>query len=187
MQLEHITLTLFTACNGIRLFAYIPQIHKAATDANGVSAISRTTWSLFLIANVSTVLYALINRSDPWLALCFSANALCCIAIVAIASWRVRRHPAAGFDNREKGFDILHRATSHSIEIREDILRRRRIISNPAAYNDERTFFRRKTLQFLSEPLACKLFPAGAGPALPSSAHLLQQRLPQGPSPPGGR
>ena len=91
MQLEHVTLMLFTAYNGIRLFAYDLQIHKTAIAANGASAISRTTRPLFLVANMSAVLYALISRSDPWLALCFSANALCCIVIVAIAPWKLRR------------------------------------------------------------------------------------------------
>jgi hypothetical protein len=90
MRLEDITLALFAACNFIRVFAYIPQIHKAATDVNGASAISCTTWALFLIAHVSTVAYALVNRSDWWLAACFASNALCCIAILAIAYWKGR-------------------------------------------------------------------------------------------------
>jgi len=43
MGLEDITLTLFAACNFIRVFAYIPQIHKAATDVNGASAEAHLT------------------------------------------------------------------------------------------------------------------------------------------------
>jgi hypothetical protein len=92
MRLEDITLALFAACNFVRVFAYVPQIHKAATDVNGASAISRTTWALFLVAHVSTVAYALVNRSDWWLAACFASNALCCIAILAIAYWKGRCH-----------------------------------------------------------------------------------------------
>ena len=61
MPLEEITLALFTACNSIRVVAYLPQIHKAATDRNGASSISFMTWMLFLIAHLSTVAYALIN------------------------------------------------------------------------------------------------------------------------------
>jgi hypothetical protein len=94
VQVEEVTLALFAACNSVRVFAYIPQIHKAATDVNGASAISRTTWSLFLVAHVSTIGYALVNRSDPWLAVCFAGNALCCLAILAIAYWKRRRHLA---------------------------------------------------------------------------------------------
>jgi tryptophan-rich sensory protein len=98
MQLEEITLALFAACNSARVLAYLPQIHKVAIDRNGASAISRTTWSMFLVAHVSTIAYALVNRSDPWLALCFAGNALCCVVILAIAWWKVRSRasPARG-------------------------------------------------------------------------------------------
>lgn len=101
MQLEEITLALFATCNSLRVLAYLPQIHRAAADENGASAISRTTWSLFLVAHVSTIAYALVNRSDPWLALCFAGNALCCVVILAIAWWkgRGRASSAAGLDS----------------------------------------------------------------------------------------
>jgi uncharacterized protein with PQ loop repeat len=92
MPLEEITLALFAACNSVRVVAYLPQIHKAATDENGASSISFMTWSLFLVAHVSTVAYALINRSDWGLAACFAINAICCVAILAIAYWKRRRH-----------------------------------------------------------------------------------------------
>jgi hypothetical protein len=92
MQLEEVTLALFAACNSLRIFAYFPQIHKAAVDCNGASAISCTTWSLFLLANLSTVAYALINISDVWLAACFAGNAACCVAILGIARWNARRY-----------------------------------------------------------------------------------------------
>jgi hypothetical protein len=85
MPLEDLTLMLFGAFNSLRILAYIPQIRKAATDANGASAISYTTWSLFLIAHVSTVAYALVNREDWGLAACFAGNALCCAAILIVA------------------------------------------------------------------------------------------------------
>jgi hypothetical protein len=90
MQLEEITFALFAACNWLRVLAYVPQIRKAATDKNGASAISCTTWSLFLVAHASTIAYALVNRSDPWLALCFAGNAMCCVVILAIAWWKGR-------------------------------------------------------------------------------------------------
>lgn len=98
MPLEEITFALFAACNSLRVLAYLPQIHKAAVDQNGASAISRTTWSLFLLAHASTIAYALVNRSDLWLALCFAGNALCCAVILAIVWWkgRDRASPARG-------------------------------------------------------------------------------------------
>lgn len=87
MLIEDITMTVFAACNGIRLVAYVPQIYKAFTHRNGASAISGTTWGLFFIANVSTVAYAIVNRCDYWLAACFGSNAVCCAAILLAAYW----------------------------------------------------------------------------------------------------
>lgn len=95
MRLEDITLALFAACNFIRLFAYLPQIYRAATDKNGASAISYTTWGLFLIANLSTIAYALVNRSDWLLAACFAGNSVCCMAILAVAYSKSRSHARA--------------------------------------------------------------------------------------------
>ena len=92
MPLEDITLALFAACNSVRVVAYVPQILKAATDKNGASSISLMTWSLFLLAHLSTVAYAIINRSDWGLAACFAINAVCCVAILAIAYWKRRSH-----------------------------------------------------------------------------------------------
>jgi hypothetical protein len=92
MQLEDITLALFAGSNSARIFAYVPQIHKAAVDTNGASAISRTTWSLFLVAHLSTIAHALVNLGDWWLAACFIANAICCVAILGVASWKKHRH-----------------------------------------------------------------------------------------------
>jgi hypothetical protein len=91
MHFQDITMISFATCNGIRVLAYLPQIHKAFTHRGGASAISRTTWGLFLIANVSTVAYAIVNRSDYWLASCFGLNAVCCAAILlATYSGRLR-------------------------------------------------------------------------------------------------
>jgi hypothetical protein len=95
MRLEDMTLTLFAACNFIRIFAYVPQIYKTATDKNGASAISYATWGLFLVANLSTIAYAVVNRADWWLAVCFSCNALCCAAILAVAYWKALTHARA--------------------------------------------------------------------------------------------
>jgi hypothetical protein len=92
MSLEEITLALFAACNSVRVLAYLPQIHKAATDRNGASSISLMTWFLFLLAHLSTVAHALVNRSEWALASCFAVNAIFCAAILGIAYWKRRRH-----------------------------------------------------------------------------------------------
>jgi hypothetical protein len=92
MVLEELTLMFFMACNSIRIFAYIPQMRTAVIDKNGASAISYTTWSLFLVANASTVAYALVNRADWSLAACFIGNALCCGVILAITFLKRRQY-----------------------------------------------------------------------------------------------
>ncbi|HWE21827.1 MAG TPA: hypothetical protein VG758_32400 [Hyphomicrobiaceae bacterium] len=83
---------LFATCNSVRVVAYLPQILKAAADKNGASAISYTTWSIFLAAHLSTVAYALINRSDWGLAACFAGSATCCATILAVACWKRHEH-----------------------------------------------------------------------------------------------
>jgi uncharacterized protein with PQ loop repeat len=95
MSLEEITLALFAASNSIRVIGYLPQIHKAAIDKSGAASISLMTWFIFLIANVSTVAYALVNLSDFALAACFLVNGLCCVAILAIVIWKRRAAPTA--------------------------------------------------------------------------------------------
>ena len=92
MPLDEVTLALFAVCNGVRVIAYIPQIIKAATDKNGATSISSMTWFLFLLAHLSTVAYALINRSDWGLATCFAINAICCAAIVGTVYCKRRSH-----------------------------------------------------------------------------------------------
>jgi hypothetical protein len=89
-KLEEITLALFAACNSFRVVAYVPEILKAAKDKNGASSISFVTWFPFLLAQLSTVAYALINRSYWWLATCFAINAVCCFSILAVAYWKRR-------------------------------------------------------------------------------------------------
>jgi Flp pilus assembly protein TadB len=91
MSLEEITLALFAACNSERWLTSLRSL-KAATDTNGASSISCTTWALILIAHISTVAYALVNRTDWVLAACFATNAMCCVAILAIAYWKRQRH-----------------------------------------------------------------------------------------------
>lgn len=90
MQLEAIATALFIAGNTVRIFAYVPQIYKVATDANGARGLSHATWLMFLIAHLSTILYALVTSGDVGLALCFAGNAGCCAIILGVAFWRNR-------------------------------------------------------------------------------------------------
>ena len=95
MPIEDITMAAFATCNSLRIFAYLPQMLKAARDANGASAISFTTWGLFLAANLSTAAYAIVNQSDWWMAGCFVLNALCCFLILTIAAFKAVRYAKA--------------------------------------------------------------------------------------------
>jgi hypothetical protein len=94
ISIEEITVLAFAACNSLRIVAYIPQIWKAAIDTNGAPAISTMTWTLFLVAHLSAVAYALVNLADWGLAACFAANAVCCAVIITIVCWK--RHTQAG-------------------------------------------------------------------------------------------
>jgi hypothetical protein len=96
MRLEEITLMIFTTLNAIRILAYVPQIRKAAADQNGASSIAYSTWVLFFLANLATVAYAIINKGDMSLAICFAGNAACCLAIILAAlSSRKRGRPSS--------------------------------------------------------------------------------------------
>ena len=86
MTLADITLIAFTACNSLRVLAYIPQIWKASTDKDGAKAISFSTWSLFLVSHLTTAIYAIVNRGDPSLAYIFLVNAIGCAAILVAAA-----------------------------------------------------------------------------------------------------
>ena len=84
----------FTVMNTLRILAYVPQMLKAAQDANGASAISYATWTLFLISHLTTIAYALVGPGDLVMALVFAANTLACLAIISI-TWVKRRRFAA--------------------------------------------------------------------------------------------
>lgn len=94
--LPPLVLSLFTIINSARIVAYVPQIVRAARDTNGASAISYTTWGLFLISHAATVLYALICIGDAFLALIFFGNAVACLAIVLVTF--VKRRQCANLE-----------------------------------------------------------------------------------------
>jgi hypothetical protein len=83
-----VALGLFTLCNTIRVFAYVPQLVRIRQDQHGASAISYTTWGLFLVSNLSTVAYGLMVVNDWWLVVVFAANAAFCVAILGLTAWK---------------------------------------------------------------------------------------------------
>jgi hypothetical protein len=95
MQLEDFVFGLFTVCNGLGILAYLPQLRKVAIDPNGASAISYTSWLMFLSASLSTLAYALVNRADWGLAGSAACNALCCACVIGLTFCKRRRHAAS--------------------------------------------------------------------------------------------
>jgi hypothetical protein len=83
---------LFTLVNSIRIFAYVPQMLKAAKDVNGASGISYITWSLFLLSHLTTIAYAIVCLGDLVMALIFFGNAFACLAVIAITFLKRRRY-----------------------------------------------------------------------------------------------
>jgi hypothetical protein len=84
----------FTLANSLRVLAYVPQILKAAQDENGASAVSCSTWTLFLISHVTTIAYALVCPGDLVMAFIFLANAFACLTIIVIIVLKRRRYTA---------------------------------------------------------------------------------------------
>jgi len=84
----------FTACNSVRVFAYVPQIRSVARDRNGASAISLTTWGMFAVSHLSTMAYGHFVVADGKMALIFGANTLCCLAILALTLAKRAQGPA---------------------------------------------------------------------------------------------
>ena len=64
---------------------------KAARDSNGASAISYSTWGLFLVSHLATIIYAIIVLSDLIMAAIFFGNSVACLAILLVAMWNRRR------------------------------------------------------------------------------------------------
>ena len=91
MMLADLAYYLFTGFNLLRVLSYLPQIRRVARDANGASAISYTTWSLWTGANASTGLYAATNLGDPLLAALSLLSAAGCVAVIALTAIKRRR------------------------------------------------------------------------------------------------
>ena len=85
-------MSLFTAINAVRVLAYVPQIVKAARDENGATGISYTTWGLFFLSHLTTIVYAVVCQGDAIMALIFLGNAVACLAIVAVTLIKRRNY-----------------------------------------------------------------------------------------------
>lgn len=94
--LESAVLLMFSACNILRVLAYLPQIWTLAQSGGDARSVSCATWSLFFLSHLSTVAYLLTMTGDRFLALSFALNAAACLAIVSLTLAKRRRtvrHP----------------------------------------------------------------------------------------------
>jgi hypothetical protein len=95
MLISEATWLAFAAFSGLRIFSYVPQILRIASDRNGASAISYPTWVLWTSANTSTAAYAAMNLGDLWLAAVSRAFALCCLIVIALTAIKRGLHRCA--------------------------------------------------------------------------------------------
>jgi uncharacterized protein YjiS (DUF1127 family) len=82
---------LFTISNVLRLVSYVPQIHKIARDTHGASAISYSTWILWLVANGTTAVYSISTLGDATMAWVNGLNALCCVIVIILTAFKRRQ------------------------------------------------------------------------------------------------
>jgi hypothetical protein len=83
MDLAQFSFVLFTVFSGVRLFFYLPQIRRVASDTNKASAISYATWTMWTGANLATALYAATNLNDLYLAAVSTLYAACCLTVIS--------------------------------------------------------------------------------------------------------
>jgi hypothetical protein len=84
MELSYFAFLLFTIFSSLRIFSYLPQILKVASDTNGASAIAYSTWSLWTGANAATAFYAAINLQDVYLTIVSGISAVCCATVIGL-------------------------------------------------------------------------------------------------------
>ena len=94
MELASFTFVAFTFFSSLRIFSYVPQILRIASDKNGAMAISYTTWSLWTAANFATALYAAVNLQDEYLTAVSGISAACCLIVIALTITKRRLLPA---------------------------------------------------------------------------------------------
>jgi hypothetical protein len=106
MTLSSFTLVMFAAFSSIRIVSYVPQIKKVASDMNGASAISYSTWGLWTAANVATAAYALVNLGDTYLATVSALYAGCCLTVIGLTAAKRRNLYRRDQDERRQAAEL---------------------------------------------------------------------------------
>jgi hypothetical protein len=91
MYLPDVSLALFSLFNTLRLGSYIPQIIRVAADREGAKAISYSTWCIWIGANASTAIYAVVNVMDTALFYVSALNTVGCTAVVGLTAFKRHR------------------------------------------------------------------------------------------------
>lgn len=94
MTAADVSLIAFTACNALRIAAYLPQMLKLCTHPGAVASFSYSSWLLFGAANLSTAFYGQLAVGDTALAVLSAFSAACCAVLIGIARWRHHRPTA---------------------------------------------------------------------------------------------
>lgn len=95
MTPAEIVFAAFTAFNALQIVSYIPQIACVIHDRNGASAISYSSWAIWLAGSAATTAYALVNIWDVWLALVNAVHTICCLSVILLTAWKRGRIRAA--------------------------------------------------------------------------------------------
>lgn len=88
MTAADVSLIAFTACNALRIAAYLPQMLKLWCDSGAVASFSHSSWLMFGAANLSTAVYGKLVVGDTVLAILSAFSALCCGVLIVIARCR---------------------------------------------------------------------------------------------------
>lgn len=89
---SNIVWIMFAAFSAIRMVSYVPQILRIAQDCGGATAISYSTWSIWLGANTTMALHAAINLHDMWLAVVTASYGVCCAIVIALTAFKRMAH-----------------------------------------------------------------------------------------------
>ncbi len=113
-NLADIVTWAFFAANAGRIVAYFPQLLAAWRCQNGATSVSRATWGYFALAHFTGILYGHFVIHDRKMALVFLGNFLACSLLVAVVTWKKRRHQRfqghrSGMGGFAKHISLFHR------------------------------------------------------------------------------
>lgn len=83
---------MYFTFNTIRVFSYVPQIIAVSRDTTPANGISLFTWSFWVIANLTTGLYATVVLPDMLLAIMSYGNTLGCAIVVGIVIYKRNKY-----------------------------------------------------------------------------------------------